>query len=95
MNRLIAKIPFGIFKGHKNSPYPSYAEAHDQRGRPWNSGARITVNFDRIKYDAIGFKILGLSLTEFVDQRVDAEAILNPEIGRTRDQMANAISDLP
>lgn len=35
-------------------------------------------------------KFLQLPLTEFVDNRVDAEAILRPEIRQVREQMANA-----
>lgn len=37
-------------------------------------------------------KFLRLPLTEFVNERVDAEAILNPEIGALRERMANASS---
>ncbi|MBL7700284.1 MAG: AraC family transcriptional regulator [Chitinophagaceae bacterium] len=35
-------------------------------------------------------KFLHMPLTEFVNERVDAEAILNPEIHQVREQMANA-----
>lgn len=35
-------------------------------------------------------KFLQLPMTEFVDERIDAEAILNPEIHQVREQMANA-----
>ena len=35
-------------------------------------------------------KFLRLPLTEFIDDRIDAEAILNPEIGQVYEQMANA-----
>ncbi len=37
-------------------------------------------------------KFLKLPLTEFVDERIDAEAILNPEIHQLHDQLANANS---
>lgn len=37
-------------------------------------------------------KFLRLPLTEFVDQRVDAEAILNPEIHKVQERMENATS---
>lgn len=37
-------------------------------------------------------KFLRLPLTEFVDERVDAEAILNPEIHTVQERMANATS---
>src|SRR5262249_12894407 len=37
-------------------------------------------------------KFLRLPLTEFVDERVDAEAILNPEIHKVQERMANATS---
>lgn len=37
-------------------------------------------------------KFLKLPLTEFIDERIDAEAILNPEIHQLHDQMANANS---
>jgi AraC-like DNA-binding protein len=37
-------------------------------------------------------KFLRLPLTEFVDERVDAEAILNPEIHAVQERMANATS---
>ena len=35
-------------------------------------------------------KFLRLPLTEFIDERIDAEAILNPEIHQVQEQMANA-----
>lgn len=35
-------------------------------------------------------KFLRLPLTEFVDERIDAEAILNPEIHKAQEQMENA-----
>lgn len=37
-------------------------------------------------------KFLRLPLTEFVNERVDAEAILNPEIHKVQERMANARS---
>lgn len=37
-------------------------------------------------------KFLRLPLTEFVDERVDAEAVLNPEIHNVRERMVNAAS---
>ena len=56
----------------------------------------------RVSHDymllSIGFhpgalsKFLQLPLTEFVDERVDAEAILNPEIHQAHEQMKNATS---
>jgi AraC-like DNA-binding protein len=63
----------------------------------------ITSRLDfRISHDylllSVGFhpgalsKFLRLPLTEFVDERVDAEAILNPEIHNVQERMVNAAS---
>jgi hypothetical protein len=37
-------------------------------------------------------KFLRLPLTEFIDERIDAEAILNPEIHQVYEEMVNAMS---